>query len=418
MQTENAVALFHFVAESDRELSMNSCDQVAIHPQCHNYKNSGWSKITLLKTPERSGWVPSLFLSLDPPFLKEPSSIKGINKQLVRSSYLSPPPDTTNTINSTSSTPVVPSKRIAPRKKNFHPIIDIPLTLPGLGTFSLDPDLIVSRFPPSFSLNIPIVPARLMGWLHRYALQTSNLFRSDAAVNEVADFITQLGKQEFYNLPAPPNLSVNTVATALKRYFRSLPVALIPNELFNSFRETLSLSSDSSTIVRSIRSILVRLSGSRATLLCYLIELLKEITRVNKSMNGKSLGIIFSQCIFSQNNSQDPTNILANISIHSLFVEQLITYFPVSFQELPFLPSIPLSELLFIAPPLPSSLPFPCTIKKGSLVMSWSCFDPLKKVYFNLLAGTVVDVLCKENGYIWINFEGKQCFLPLECVKF
>ncbi|KAL0241791.1 hypothetical protein GEMRC1_007026 [Eukaryota sp. GEM-RC1] len=284
----SALILFNFDAESPREVSVRTGDTVTIVSGLDNYKMSGWTKV--LKSPDVSGWVPSTFISPEVAIYNSSQPV-GISKDLIKHDYITTP-STFSLCASFSSLP--PCDRYSFQKS--FPVTFVPFSVPGIGSFSEDVDSVVDRYPASYDLSIPILPARLIGFIYKNALHVPTLFRSSPSIDDLTAFIAKLDNSEFAEIP--PSTCPLLVGAALKRYLRSLPTPLISSRMFLSLNPLLQWN-NVGDIVRSLRVVLVRLSSTKGSLLATLMWLLSEVSRSNSSLTAQSLSVLFGPCVFS-----------------------------------------------------------------------------------------------------------------------
>ncbi|KAL0215570.1 hypothetical protein P9112_007754 [Eukaryota sp. TZLM1-RC] len=403
----SAICIFDFVAESKREMTVHTGQKVFVKQHLHDYKSSGWSKVSSLHYNSLChGWIPSLYLSLDIDSDEAPPT--GISKSNIKHDYLGAPPVISHT---PPKYPIATTCCLQDCEVISFPIF----TKPGRGVFYNDPKTVFARYPISLSqkLPVPILPSRLASWIYKHALTFKNLFRTEGAASILHSFICELDRSEFSALS--DSLYPEVVASALKRYLRSLPSPLICPYYFKHYLTDFG-DTNTRSIVRVLRTITARLD-SNGSLLALISLLLHQVSVHNPTMDAKSLAVVFSPCFFGLSSFD---RFFSKLGKFQWFTEQLIIHHEAAFHSMPYyVPTLcDLVQYLNFPPPLPPGVA-PIKARKAIVSLSWRTVDPIKQNEVIVSNGEEVLVLSHDkSGYALVFFLNNHCFIPFSFLSF
>ncbi|PAA83717.1 hypothetical protein BOX15_Mlig008797g1 [Macrostomum lignano] len=205
--------------------------------------------------------------------------------------------------------------------------------------FGSDLTTLVKATPPTAVPGVPAVLERCVDEIESRGLDSEGLYRVAGFHDDIEVIKLAFDKETLDN---PVDLSrfddVNTVASVLKAYLRSLPIPVITYDMYDKFLAVVRREGDDSTaqLNASLRQCVSELPPAHRQTLNYLCRHLHRVAarqRINM-MSPENLAIVLAPTLLRSPSAEyiaDPLRVLNNAKYERLVVEMLISEYETVF---------------------------------------------------------------------------------------
>uniref|UniRef100_A0A1I8IBP5 Rho-GAP domain-containing protein n=1 Tax=Macrostomum lignano TaxID=282301 RepID=A0A1I8IBP5_9PLAT len=206
--------------------------------------------------------------------------------------------------------------------------------------FGSDLTTLVKATPPTAVPGVPAVLERCVDEIESRGLDSEGLYRVAGFHDDIEVIKLAFDKETLDN---PVDLSrfddVNTVASVLKAYLRSLPIPVITYDMYDKFLAVVRREGDDSTaqLNASLRQCVSELPPAHRQTLNYLCRHLHRVAarqRINM-MSPENLAIVLAPTLLRSPSAEyiaDPLRVLNNAKYERLVVEMLISEYETGFR--------------------------------------------------------------------------------------
>lgn len=181
--------------------------------------------------------------------------------------------------------------------------------------------------PESYGGKIPYIVTDIIVELkRRHAEKLEGLFRLNGSDTQIKLLIDEMDKGKVKDWSKYTD--VHTIATALKRYFRTMAAndPIIPFRLYNQIIEVGKLKEDQ--MVKELKAIYTKLDPTRYHTYSYLMKYLNHISKfssINK-MTAKNLGVCFGPNIIVSDHPDNPQALNDSIVVVNIIENTVKNY--------------------------------------------------------------------------------------------
>jgi len=201
-----------------------------------------------------------------------------------------------------------------------------------------------SRFPEQFGGKIPFIVTDLIDRLRKInATLSEGIFRLSGSARDTSDLCYALDKGRISNWESFNN--VNTVACALKKYFRDMiPLnPLFPHNVYDDLVRISQIQDTPESIANQFREIILSFSKPRLYTIVFLFNYLLEVesNSTKNKMNANNLAIVFAPNLICKI-SHDQQDALLSNSVQNKVISTIIRHGNMIFKDI----SIPESAFI------------------------------------------------------------------------
>lgn len=188
--------------------------------------------------------------------------------------------------------------------------------------------------PEAYQGKIPFIVSDLIATLKKLgAEKVEGVFRLNGSDKQIKELIEVIDNGRITDWT--PYSNVHTLATTLKRYFRSMATndPIIPFRLYNNIIEIAKINAEDK-LITELKGLMKKLDPGRYHTLCYLIKYLNEIASHDdiNYMPAKNIAVCFGPNLIVCERPDSPDALSQSVLIVHV-LEKMITHFKEVFED-------------------------------------------------------------------------------------